>query len=219
MVILGVVVGDVAQAVPTETAVVYRIQAVQGLPAGFEFLPPADPVPYSWIQEKTDRLYSTGKFRRLTGELQRNPDGSYNLVYQAELNPQVETVQVNGVTLANEALIQKIFQDVPQGVLNNQQLEKSLILLESWYHQQGYTMAQVRSYEVVRGTLVVDFDEGLIKDISFEFVDERGQKKRGRTRPRFLLQQLVMTPGLVYRQDLAERDRVALEALGLFSQV
>jgi len=188
------------------------IESVYNLPLAGEFN-------RSKIQEQLDKLYDTGWFSNIEISLENNGEDKYVLAYNLSVNPIIERIEITGITLPPEDFSVNLFADFPKGVLNNKEIDKRLLFLTDWYRERGYNMAQVANKSVVDNKLIIEFMEGQIADIEFQFFDQSGKQIKGRTRPDVLLRELNLLPGKIYNQELAQIDYERLVNLGIFSLV
>lgn len=172
------------------------------------------------IQGQLNRLYDIGYLSAIEVTLEPTSNSNeFILVYDVEINPEIERVEFSGLTLPPVDFAVNLFSDMPVGLLDNRELAKRVIFLEDWYRQRGYTLAKVVDRSVIDKVLVLNVVEGELSDIDFQFFDDQGRRIKGRTHLSIILRELSLLPGQVYNQVLANRDSSVLNNFEIFRQV
>lgn len=184
------------------------------------FLPLSGGLRRSDIQKQLDDLYDIGFLANIEVTLEEtDKPGEYILVYEFLVNPVIERIEVLGASLVPAEFIERLFRDLPKGLLHNQELDKRLALLLDWYRSRGYRFAEIVDKQVVDSTLFISLSEGKIFGVEFRFLDERGREVAGWTRPEVLFRELSLVPGRVYNEVVFQRDQQVLSGLGVFASV
>ncbi len=95
------------------------------------------------LNEDVRRLRDTGNFSDVAGESVELPDGRVEVTFKVWLKPRVREVRYEGNAKFSTADLAKQVSVVPGGLLNDLALYDSLKKLRQFYHDKGYTKADV----------------------------------------------------------------------------
>ena len=145
---------------------------------------------------------------------------------------QVQPLVVRSLQLSGaKALTYKVALEPFQGQINQaispSGLEQSVQKINKWYKDNGYSLARVIAIQPNQlGILTVNVAEGEVGDIKLKFVNEngetvdsKGKPVTGRTKSDFILKQLKLKPGEIFKEDVVRQDVMRLYGLGLFESV
>jgi len=123
----------------------------------------------------------------------------------------IERVQFMGNTIYSSEELAKQLGDLPQGEMDNFQLLQALQGVYDLYHQNGYTMMDLRSGGLEGGTLTVEISEGVIEEIII--------KGNSRTKEYVIRKELKLHPGDVFNEDKLRASYLSLQKLGYFQDI
>ena len=179
----------------------------------------------SQIQQDLNAILNTGLFADARVNTSNTPNG-IKVIYQ------VQPVIVRSLQLSGgKALTLQIALDRLQPLLGKPisptTLSQSVQQINKWYTDHNYVLARVISITPSpNGILTVNVAEGVVSNIKFRFVndkgnavDDKGKPVKGRSQESFLRQQLKSQPGQVFQQDVVQQDIRQLYQLGLFQNI
>lgn len=185
------------------------VRLVMHLHAGDEVTPEA-------IREDMQRIAKLGYFADVTPRLLKIADG-YELVVYLRENPRLTSIQLLNdptVVLSRKEIV-SAFDDLKNGPLNLEDLQRVIQGLETRYRDAGYALAQ---FELVpsesgnwldpAGVLKLRLNEGRIEKWTLQ-----GNTK---TEDQVILRELSLHPGDLFQRERFQRDLQRLINLGYF---
>ncbi len=87
-----------------------------------------------------------------------------------QLNSAIKDINVNGVGLFKQSLVDSFFSSLKNKPYNAEKIETKIIDFITLYRKQGYSLADVRkiNFDKETGILNITFDEGIISQIRIE---------------------------------------------------
>jgi len=156
------------------------------------------------------RLFETGLYQPPECILRTHSDTAFIFI-DIDPNPAFAGVEISGASLLTQDSIGAFFtQEIGQPI-NTTLLDSGLTRIERFYRNEGNNLAHIKATALVRGTLQVDIDEGIIEDIRVE-----GNEV---TRDWVLLSFVPLRRGEIYRDYLLDHALTDIHATGLFKSV
>lgn len=177
------------------------------------------------LQKDVAAILDTGLFAIATVNSSVTPTG-LNVVYQVQ-PVVVRSLQLSGARILTYKVALESLQPQIGKVISPTGLQQAVQKINKWYADNGYSLARVLSIKPSpEGILTLNLAEGLVGDIKFRFVNDKGETidnqgnpVKGRTKSDFLRQQLKLQPGQVFQENLARQDAQQLSSTGLFETV
>ncbi len=170
------------------------------------------------LQQDVKAILDTGLFTSANVTTSVNKDG-WDVVYQVQPIV-VRSLQLKGENKLTYQVAREKLQAVFGQPISPAALKQGVEEVNQWYADNGYKLARVLSIEPNRqGILTMNVAEGLVGDIKFEFVNDKGETVKGRTKADFLAKQLKLKSGEVFQETLVRQDLQRLYATGLFESV
>lgn len=180
----------------------------------------------SQLQEDINAVFATGYFSRVRAEPTDTPLG-VRVTFVVEPNPVLRSIQVEGSQVLPKDLLDQIFREQYNEILNFRDLQAGIKQLEQWYKDRGYVLAQIVDTKVSpEGVVTLEVAEGVVEDIQVQFLnkegeatDAQGQPIRGNTKPYIISREMATKPGTVFNRNEIQRDLQRVFGLGLFDDV
>lgn len=180
----------------------------------------------SQLQEDINAVFATGYFSRVRAEPTDTPLG-VRVTFVVEPNPVLRSVQVEGSQVLPKDLLDRVFREQYNEILNFRDLQAGIKQLEQWYKDRGYVLAQIVDTKVSpEGVVTLEVAEGVVEDIQVQFLnkegettDAQGQPIRGNTKPYIISREMATKPGTVFNRNEIQRDLQRVFGLGLFDDV
>jgi outer membrane protein insertion porin family len=181
----------------------------------------------SQLQEDINAIFATGFFSNVRAVPEDTPLG-VRVTFDVQLNPVLQSVKTEGTTVLPPEVIENAFKDQYGKVLNLNDLQEGIKVINKWYQDNGYVLAQVVDAPQVSqdGTVTLQVAEGEVEAIQVQFInkegqtqDEKGNPIRGRTRDFIITREFELKPGQVFNRNLVERDLQRVFGLGIFDDV
>jgi outer membrane protein insertion porin family len=176
----------------------------------------------SQLQSDVTALLNTGLFTSAYVQTERSPQG---IIVIYVIDPViVRLVQVSGSKVLPEAIADQAFATQIGQPISPMALRQSADLINQWYLDNGYKLAQVTQLiPQPDGLVTVNVLEVVVRQVNIQFVnaegntvDEEGEPIQGRTRETFLQQEIQIQPGEVFNENTARADLQRLQDLQLF---
>jgi len=179
----------------------------------------------SQLQADIKAILNTGLFNNVSVNTSPTP-GGLSVVYQVQ-PVIVRSVQLQGAQVLTLDVALQRFQPQFGLPISPASLRQGVEEINKWYADNGYSIARVLSIRPEQnGTLVLNVAEGVVGDVKFRFVDEKGKPVdekgkpiEGRTRLDFLQREVKTQPGQIFRETQVQQDILQLYRLGLFENV
>ncbi|MBE9226044.1 BamA/TamA family outer membrane protein [Phormidium sp. LEGE 05292] len=180
----------------------------------------------SQLQDDINAIFATGYFSRVRAEPTDTPLG-VRVTFVVEPNPVLRSVQVEGSQVLPKDLLDQVFREQYNEILNFRDLQAGIKQLEQWYKDRGYVLAQIVDTKVSpEGVVTLEVAEGVVEDIQVQFLnkegettDAQGQPIRGNTKPYIISREMATKPGTVFNRNEIQRDLQRVFGLGLFDDV
>lgn len=171
----------------------------------------------SQLNADLDALKRTQLFNDVQVNAIPNADGWQ---VQYALQPVViSRVQLNNARVLTPDIAATLFDQQVGQAVQPSAINAGIERLNTWYQENGYVLAKVQDVRAQQdGSLSVTVSEGVVGSVQTQFTDKEGMVTDGRTRDDFLLDQLTVKPGEVFRVEQAQADLRQLYSLGLFEQ-
>jgi NTE family protein len=165
------------------------------------------------IRNGLGKIYQSGFFSSVWGELDSNQNSSSTLFFHLSENPQVLKVSFSGNTVFPDSFLRKTINQKTPEILNSQNLETGLNRLIYLYQKQGYSLAKVSSiiFDSLTQELKIGLDEGIISEIKVS-----GNK---RTKNWVILRNFPLKPKKPYNSFLVNQGISNIYSSGLFEIV
>jgi outer membrane protein insertion porin family len=174
-------------------------------------------------------IFATGWFADVRIQPVDGPLG-VSLVVTAVPNPVLSRVSVQpaGEIKLPEEVIADTFASDFGRTLNLNTLQTRMQVLQTWYADQGFSLARVTGPSRVSPGGVVELlvREGTVDGVEVQFItsegeptDEQGEPIRGQTQPWVITREVSLEPGSVFNRRQLEDDIRRLYGTGLFSDV
>ncbi|BAZ39162.1 surface antigen D15 domain-containing protein [Calothrix sp. NIES-4101] len=139
----------------------------------------------------------------------------------------VRSLQLSGAKALTYKVALEPFQNQINQPVSPTSLQEAVKKINKWYKDNGYSLARVISIlPDNQGILTVNVAEGLVSDIKFKFVNDKGETVdtqgkpvAGRTKTDFIRKQLKLKSGDIFKDDVVRKDVQQLYASGLFESV
>ena len=165
------------------------------------------------LQKDLQNIYSTGYFSdNITIEPVLNPNNTVELTFVLEENILISEVSIVGNNvISTEELIPfvSVLKNKPQN-LNN--INLAIENIQNYYHQKGYTIANVHSVDDdSEGNLKFSIREGIINKIEI-----LGNE---RTKDYVIKRNIMTQPGSVYNEEFLKKDLAKVFSTQIFEEV
>ena len=184
----------------------------------------------SQLQEDISAIFRTGFFSNVQAFPEDTPLGvrvSFIVApnpilskVELEANPGTGVASVLPAATANE-----IFSSQYGKILNLRELNEGIQKLTKLYQDQGYVLANLVGAPKVseNGVVTLQVAEGVVESVNVrfrnkdgEFVDDKGNPIRGRTKDYIITRELELKSGTVFNRNTVQRDLARVYGLGLF---
>jgi outer membrane protein insertion porin family len=177
------------------------------------------------LQKDVAAILDTGLFTNASVNSSSTSSG-LNVVYQVR-PVVVQALQLSGANVLTYKVALERLRSQIGNTISPTELRQAVQQINKWYADNGYTLARVLSIKPSpQGILTLNVAEGLVGDIKFRFVNDKGETVdsqgnpvKGRTKQDFLRQQLKLQPGQVYQENVVKQDVQQLSRTGLFETV
>ncbi len=125
-----------------------------------------DSISVNEIRYNLCRLFRGGDYSELKAEI-KNTNRYSVIKLNGSLNPVINYINVNGVTLIKQTDIDSVFSSLIGKPYNAEEIVSKLINFMNIYRDQGYSLAEIRDviFNPRDGILNVKVDEGIISQI------------------------------------------------------
>ncbi|WP_072620426.1 BamA/TamA family outer membrane protein [Spirulina major] len=178
------------------------------------------------LQDDVNAIFATGYFANVTQQPEDTPLG-VRVTFNVDVNPVLREVVVQTLPADDSdrvipaSLINDIFADDYNEVLNLRDLQLGIIRINEWYQENGYDLAQVVGNPQISpdGRVTLTLAEGVIERIQVRFIDEEEEVVEGRTRDFIVTREMKLASGGVFNRATAQEDLQRVFGLGLFEDV
>jgi outer membrane protein insertion porin family len=188
---------------------------------------PGRPITKTQLQEDIQRVFATGQFAQVLAEPMDTPLG-VRVAFLVEPNPVLQKVTLIGQTKLPENVVNTAFQTQYGKIINLRQFQSSIEVIQKWYQDQGYVLAQVVDVPKISpdGVVTIEVAEGEIEGIQIKFLDDaesdkdaNGNPIRGRTRDFIITREMESKVGSIFNREIAQRDIQRVAGLRLFKDL
>ncbi len=181
----------------------------------------------SQLQQDINAVFATGFFSNVQAVPEDTPLG-VRVTFAVQPNPVLTTVQVQGNQVLPQTVVDEAFAPQYGSTLNLNRLQTGIRIINKWYQDNGYVLAQIIDAPQVSGEGVVTLTvaEGIIEDINVQFltsegelVDDEGNPIEGRTKPYIITREFESGSGDVFNQQQIQRDLQRAFGLGIFDDL
>ncbi|MEM1368645.1 MAG: BamA/TamA family outer membrane protein [Cyanobacteria bacterium P01_H01_bin.15] len=179
----------------------------------------------SQLQEDIDAIYATGFFSNVRVVPEDTPLG-VRINYVVTANPplsavRIETVPEGGTQAIPPETVDEIFGEGFGDILNLQTLQQEIQVLNQWYTENGFDLAQVVGSPEISpdGVVTLRVAEGVIENIEVRYFDEEDEPVDGKTRPYIVTREFQLKPGDIFNRSIAQQDLQRVFGLGIFEDV
>ncbi|MEO0537013.1 MAG: tetratricopeptide repeat protein [Cyanobacteria bacterium P01_A01_bin.123] len=221
--------GDETDEVPVLIAEV----VIEGADGEFEDLiyqtvqtQPGSAVTRSQVQADVEAIFATGYFSNVQA-IPEDVSAGVRVTFEVLLNPVFTSVQIAGIQVLPQTVIDEAFGDQYGSVLNLRRLRVGIEQLSQWYADNSYVIARfVDEPQITDGVVAFEVAEGVIEDIQirfqnrdFEAIDGAGTPISGYVTEADILAALAIEPGDIFHQEEMVAALEAVFALGVFEDV
>nr|WP_191964794.1 BamA/TamA family outer membrane protein [Synechococcus sp. RSCCF101] len=189
---------------------------------------PGSLVTRSELRTDLSAIYATGWFSDVRIQPVDGPLG-VQVVVMVTPNPVLTEVDLDpsDARIPDQIVADTFAADFGR-TLNLNVLQTRMKELQTWYADEGFSLARVTGPERVspQGVVELKISEGLVAGVEVEFlnregenVDENGEPVRGKTRPWVITREISLQPGDVFNRNDLEADLQRLYGTNLFSDV
>lgn len=181
----------------------------------------------SQLQQDINAVFATGYFSNVQAVPEDTPLG-VRVTFAVQPNPVLTTVRVQGNQVLPQTVVDAAFAPQYGSTLNLNRLQTGIRIINKWYQDNGYVLAQIIDAPQVSGEGVVTLTvaEGIIEDINVQFltsdgelVDDEGNPIEGRTKPYIITREFESGSGDVFNQQQIQRDLQRAFGLGIFDDL
>ena len=175
-----------------------------------------------------DAIYATGWFSDVRIEPINGPLG-VQLVVQVVPNPVLTKVELAPEdSILPETVIADTFSSDYGRTLNLNELQLRMKQLQTWYSNEGYSLARVSGPSRVGpdGVVVLKVVIGTVSDVEVKFLNkdgestnDKGEPIKGKTKPWVVTREISIQPGEPFNRTQLEEDLKRLYSTSLFSDV
>jgi outer membrane protein insertion porin family len=191
------------------------------------------------LQEDINAIFGTGFFSNVRATPEDTPLG-VRVTFEVQANPILGSVRLEGTKVLPQSIADAAFSPQYGSILNLVRLQEGIKIVNKWYQDNGYVLAQIVGSPQVSpdGTVVLEVAEGVIENIQVRFINKEGSeividkagnpvtdkdgnqvRIKGKTRPFIITREFELKPGTVFNRNIAERDLQRVYGLGVFEDV
>jgi len=175
-----------------------------------------------------DAIYATGWFSDVRIEPVNGPLG-VKLVVRVVPNPVLTAIELGpGDAILPVSVVEDTFSADYGRTLNLNELQLRMKELQSWYSDEGYSLARISGPSRISPDGVVQLKVviGTVAGVEVQFLtkdgdttDDKGEPIRGKTRPWVVTREISIQPGEPFNRSQLEGDLKRLYGTSLFSDV
>jgi len=190
---------------------------------------PGSSVTRSELQTDLSAIYASGWFADVRIQPVDGPLG-VRLIVTVVPNPVLKSIQLQpaGEIKLPEQVVSETFAADYGKTLNLNTLQSRMKELQTWYADQGYSLARVTGPSRVSPDGVVDLQvrEGTVAGVEVQFINkegdttnDKGEPIRGKTKTWVITREVSLKSGEVFNRKRLEEDIKRIYGTGLFSDV
>ncbi len=181
----------------------------------------------SQLQKDKEAIFATGYFTGLPEVDPQDTDLGVRVVFVVLPNPVLKVVQVEGATVLESGVVDRLFSPQYNKITNLTSVQTSIKELEKYYQDKGFVLAQVVDVKSEQnGTITLTVAEGVVEDIKVAFLNEEnktqnaeGKPVTGYTREFIITRELNLKLGQVFNKNAIQGDLQRVFGLGIFDDV
>jgi outer membrane protein insertion porin family len=177
------------------------------------------------LTEDVNAIYKTGLFGNVSVLPEDTPLG-VRITYTVVANPVLKEVVIQTIPDDSEVkkvitpeAVQEIFSPQYGQIINLNNLKEDIKVLEKWYSDRGYVLAQVidESIKIASdGTVTLTVAEGAIEKLQVRYFDDKNEPVEGNTREFIITREIELKAGDIFNRNTAQKDLQRVFGLGLF---
>ena len=190
---------------------------------------PGSSVTRTELQTDLSAIYASGWFADVRIQPVDGPLG-VRLIVTVVPNPVLKSIQLQpaGEVKLPEQVVSETFAADYGKTLNLNTLQSRMKELQTWYADQGYSLARVTGPSRVSPDGVVDLQvrEGTVAGVEVQFINkegdttnDKGEPIRGKTKTWVITREVSLKSGEVFNRKRLEEDIKRIYGTGLFSDV
>ncbi len=188
---------------------------------------PGRPTTAGQLQRDREAVFATGFFTGLPDVDPQDTDLGVRVVFVVLPNPVLKSVKVEGSTVIEPGVIDRIFSLQYEKITNLAVLQAGIKELEKYYLDRGFVLAQIVDVKSEQnGNITLTVAEGVVEDIKVGFLNEEnktqnadGTPVKGQTREFIVTRELNLKPGDVFNRTAVQSDLQRVFGLGIFDDV
>lgn len=181
----------------------------------------------SQLQSDREAIFASGYFTGLPDVDPQDTDIGVKVVFTVLPNPVLQAVKVEGSSVLESGIIDRIFAPQYNKITNLATLQAGIKELEKNYQDRGYVLAQVVDVKSDQSGIVnLTVAEGVVEDIKVGFLNEEnktqnedGTPVKGNTRDFIVTRELNLKQGDVFNRTAIQSDLQKVFGLGIFDDV
>jgi len=164
------------------------------------------------VEKDAKKLYATGYFSKVSPLISTLNEQVF-ITFSVIENPIIHAIQVTGSKVITPEKWLKKIQNKEKHILNLASIEKDKILIESYYHQQGYDLAKITQiqFNEEEKRLEIEIKEGEIESIVLTGLSS--------IQPFVVARNMKSKVGDVFNSKTFKQDRERLLKLGYFLDI
>ena len=188
---------------------------------------PGRPTTRSQLQRDREAVFATGYFTGLPDVDPQDTDLGVRVVFVVLPNPVLQSVKVEGATVLEAGLVDRIFANQYNKITNLTRLQAGIRELERNYQERGFVLAQVVDVKSDQsGVVNLTVAEGIVENIKVGYLNEENKTQKddgtpvtGTTRDFIITRELKVKPGDVFNRNNIQADLQRVFGLGIFDDV
>lgn len=171
-----------------------------------------DSISSSRILHDLYAYFDKNNYKFLTAEVIQK-EGLYELVIKGEKNPVVKEINISGVTLLPETVLNNIFSALKRMPFNGKKLSEKILQVLHLYREKGFSLADLTniSFQEETGILNLSFEEGIISKIILE--------GNSYTSPTIIKREFPVGEGDFFRFSAVKQGLINLRSTNLFDDI
>jgi outer membrane protein insertion porin family len=170
---------------------------------------------FSDANAEADRqaIENMGYFSAVTFQALQDPTGTVTENYSVVENPKVTQIVITGNTVFSTAKLMSLMRTHPGSILNTNTLAQDIQMIVQTYHAAGFraSISEDINIDPLTGILTIPIIEARVSSITIT-----GNKK---TKTKVITREMRTRPGVVYNENVFQKDLTRVYNLGLFDNV
>jgi len=181
----------------------------------------------SQLQRDREAIFATGYFTGLPDVDPQDTSIGVKVTFVVLPNPVLKAVVVEGGTVLEAGVIDRIFSTQYNKVTNLSTLQAGIKELEKYYQDRGFVLANIVDVKSSQdGNVTLTVAEGVVEDIKVGYLNEEnktqnadGTPVKGTTRDFIITRELSIKQGDVFSRSVVQADLQKVFGLGIFDDV